>query len=524
MKRFFALLLSVMILLPAVTALAADPVSIQSITLDVTEASVPLNRKVTLRATIDPRNASSKKLDWTSSDESVVKVENGQVSGVSLGTATVTAAAKDGSGVTASAVITVVNPVTKIEPESKQLTLPPDVTWEMLWSVEPEDATNRTVIWTSNNEDVATVNENGVIFTHKNGYCSITGSAADGSGEKAVVNLTVRDHEIVIVHPGQVDVDFETEDTTITETKTVNGKETTVKTNRYFRTDNGCVISLDDMVLLPVKAGSDTISIQYIQKKKTAKIEKHTVFVARSAVGETAEYTEDSSVKPIRFLGLAWGYSYPKIKTVLEFRGRHVKNIVRSNDNLRSMLEGEVLFGSLTAFSAALNFSYDQSSRSYETNNSLFSGDLYFDPSIPFQDIVKTVKNIYSLEEGEESKKSCSWERDHVRVVLTKAERYTLLELIWDGEPIPLNEEDWDYEIWSGNVVTDAAEDGDEEPESDEPGTMEPAVLESGGEGPDADGPWADSGTDTEGEWTDTEGPGAGSSGNDGPEGPWDEN
>lgn len=501
MKRVLSLLLSMIILLSASASFAADPVAVQSISMNMTEASIPVKQKLTLKASVEPGNATNKKLDWTSSDEGVATVNNGQVTGVSPGTAVITASAADGSGISASVTVTVVNPVTKILPQEKQLTLPAGVSWEMFWSVEPADATNKNVVWTGNNEKVATVTENGIVFTHQNGYCTLTGSAADGSGVKTVVNLTVKNHEILILKPGAVDVDFETENTTVTEEQIVKGKSTTIKLNRYFTTENGCVTSTEDMVLMPVKAGSDTISIQFINsKKKTERIDKHTVFVARSAVGEAAEYTEDGTVKPIRFLHLKWGSAYPDIRTKLESRGMTVKNIAQNNDNLRAMIDGEVLFASLTAFKAALNFTYDHNSRLYEVKNSLFKGDLYFDVSIPYEDVVSAVKDVYMLEEGEASGDVTLWERDHISVVLTKKERFTLLELIWDGEPLPAvaeEEEDDDPD----EDETKGAGSKDEEAAEEETGMIGPAVQES-----EPEGPWDE---DTGDSWPGDVGPGS---------------
>ena len=442
MKRFLSLLLAVFIVLPVPAAFAGDPVPVQAITLSATEGSIPVGKRLNLKADVEPRNASNKQLEWTSSDESIATVKYGQVSGLSQGTVTITATAADGSGVSASATVTVVNPVTKIIPEERQLTLPPGVGWELFWTVEPADATNKAVTWVSGNEQIATVNENGVIFTHKSGICKLTAQAGDGSGVRVVVNLTVKPHDILILKPGQVDVDFETENTTVAEKRIVNGKETTVKQNRYFKTDNGCVIAPMNMVLVPVKAGSDTISIQYIERRKTAKIEKHTVFVSRNAVGEAAVYTEEGAVTgPIRFLNLPWGASHPEVKEIIEYRGGSVKTLAINNDDLRAMIGETIPFASLTAFSAALNYSYDHSNRLYEVKNSLFKGDLYFDPEIPFEEIVKAAKNVYALDQGQESAGNCAWERDHVKVTLTQKERFTQLEIVWDGTPVEAEEE-----------------------------------------------------------------------------------
>ena len=97
------------------------------------------------------------------------------------------------------------------------------------------------------------------------------------------------------------------------------------------------------------------------------------------------------------------------------------------------MLTGPVLFGNVTAFSAAVNFTFTPGDRMYEVRNSLFKGDLYFDPEIPAELILKAVKTVYSLGEPEQNGDEYSWTQGHIRVVLTKKSRFTILELIWDG-------------------------------------------------------------------------------------------
>jgi hypothetical protein len=80
---------------------------VTEITLDKTTLSIEEGQEATITANITPQNATNKQLNWTSSDEAVATVENGVVSAVAVGTATITAAATDGSGVTASCQVTV---------------------------------------------------------------------------------------------------------------------------------------------------------------------------------------------------------------------------------------------------------------------------------------------------------------------------------------------------------------------------------------------------------------------------------
>lgn len=433
-RRLLSLSLALVFLI-AVSSPALAAVPVEKIVLSTDAVSVPVGKKVAVTAMVEPKGAGNKKLVWSSSDEKIAVVVNGQITGKGVGTAVVTAAAQDGSGVTASVKVAVVSPVTKIVTDEPHLTLQTGVAWEVLWTVDPAGATNKKVAWSSSNERIATVNESGVIYTHANGYCTITGSATDGSGVKTSIYLQVKPHDVVILEPGPVEVEFGTEETNVPLDITKDGKTASKTALRKFRTANGCVTTPSDKVLLPVKAGSDTISLVYIESKKVAKTEKHTVFVARSAVGEGATVPSEDGEKEITLLGLPWGTSYPKTNEILAERGRSIKQISERNDYLRATLGSGFVFGNCESFNAALNFTYKPGDRYYMVRNNLFRGDLYFEPDTSFDTLAQAVRNVYGLDEGQkEADDTLVWKRGSVTVTLEKQAKFLLLSILWDGE------------------------------------------------------------------------------------------
>lgn len=74
-----------------------EEVKVEAITLDKTEISIKEGSSYSLTATITPSDATNKTVIWSSSDESVATVINGKVTGVSEGTATITATTSDGN-------------------------------------------------------------------------------------------------------------------------------------------------------------------------------------------------------------------------------------------------------------------------------------------------------------------------------------------------------------------------------------------------------------------------------------------
>lgn len=93
-------------------------IAIENINLNKTEVSITKGESYELIATIIPSNATDKNLTWSSDNENVAKVENGKVTAVSEGTATITAISKDG-GHTATCKVTVTQKATTPTQDNK---------------------------------------------------------------------------------------------------------------------------------------------------------------------------------------------------------------------------------------------------------------------------------------------------------------------------------------------------------------------------------------------------------------------
>ena len=99
-----------------VTVTAPPTVSVTSVTLDKTSLTLDVGGSDTLTATVEPDNATNKAVTWSSSNENVATVQDGVVTAVGAGKATITAAASDGSGKTATCEVTVNGPVLPPQP------------------------------------------------------------------------------------------------------------------------------------------------------------------------------------------------------------------------------------------------------------------------------------------------------------------------------------------------------------------------------------------------------------------------
>lgn len=130
---------------------------------------------------------------WTSSDISVADVDDkGNVTAVSPGTASITAKADDGSEAASSCQVTVKpKPVEKIVLSQTEKTLYTGEKFTLGAEVQPQDAADKTVNWSSSDPKVAAVNSTGKVTALSQGRAVVTAKANDGSGIKASCNITV---------------------------------------------------------------------------------------------------------------------------------------------------------------------------------------------------------------------------------------------------------------------------------------------------------------------------------------------
>jgi len=164
-------------------------VLVSAISLNPLSAEGKEGDQIQINATVIPEDATNKILAWSSSDESVATVDgNGKVSLLKEGTATVTASATDESGVTATCNMSVRNPLVlvssiSLDPTSVERKEGDQV--QINATVLPEDATNKTISWSSSDESIAIVDGSGLISLLKRGTAIITASATDGSSVAA---------------------------------------------------------------------------------------------------------------------------------------------------------------------------------------------------------------------------------------------------------------------------------------------------------------------------------------------------
>lgn len=168
---------------------AVNPIKVEKVTLNVNKLTLKIGDTNDLTATIEPANATDKTVTWTSNNDQVATVsDKGLVTAVKEGKATITATAGSAS---ASCEVTVepIN-VTGISISNQNLELEVEQTATLTATVSPSNATNKKIVWTSSNNQIATVDVNGVVKGVTVGTTKIEAKTEDG-GFTASCSVTV---------------------------------------------------------------------------------------------------------------------------------------------------------------------------------------------------------------------------------------------------------------------------------------------------------------------------------------------
>ena len=163
-------------------------------------------------------------VEWSSSDEAIVTVDaEGNVTAVEAGEAYVTATVKDKDGLTATTLVRVAVTPTGVEaPETLELVTNGENTKNLDAKIVPEDATGVKLAYESSDENVATVDENGMVTAVANGECVITAYVVLDTDDTAV-DTEVADSESV--DAASTD-NSETADTTTSDSETASSDAT----------------------------------------------------------------------------------------------------------------------------------------------------------------------------------------------------------------------------------------------------------------------------------------------------------
>ena len=150
------------------------PIQVSGIALP--DANIVVGATVALTATVTPASAANREVTWSSSNPGVATVSNaGIVTGLASGTATITATAKDGSGVSGSCTVTVRGiDVSSVVLDKTGLSMEEGETAILVDTVEPDSATDTSVTWSTSDESVVNVDAAGKVTAVSAGTATVT--------------------------------------------------------------------------------------------------------------------------------------------------------------------------------------------------------------------------------------------------------------------------------------------------------------------------------------------------------------
>ena len=204
MKKALFISLCTLLVASACCKKNAEPephkVIVTSVSVKPSSLSLKVGETAQLTATVTPVNADNDNVNWNSSDNSVATVANGLVTAVKEGSATITVTTTDG-GKTATCAVTVsavVVPVTGIKiDQGATAEVEEGKTITLTATVQPDNATDKTVTWSSSNDAIATV-ANGAVTGVTPGEVVISAKAGDKTATCTVtVNSATPAYEAV---------------------------------------------------------------------------------------------------------------------------------------------------------------------------------------------------------------------------------------------------------------------------------------------------------------------------------------
>ena len=192
-----------------------SPVAVTGVSLNKNSLTLEVDGEETLIATVAPDNATNKNVTWSSSKKAIAEVdEEGKVTAVAEGTATITVKTEDG-GFEAECEVTVTEkksetiPVTGVTLDKDSLELvfgrtdKVDSEETLTATVAPAEASNKNVTWSSSAEAVATVDQSGKVTAVGVGTANITVTTEDGNHTAScIVIVRAPDHELTYVSNG----------------------------------------------------------------------------------------------------------------------------------------------------------------------------------------------------------------------------------------------------------------------------------------------------------------------------------
>lgn len=173
-------------------------VKVTSVSLNKSELLLHKGESEVLSASVSPANATSKLLEWGTSNDKIATVDSqGKVTAIADGSAIITATTLDGSNISSACQLQVITPVTSIILSKSSVMLKVDQECKLDAIILPTNATNKKLQWISSNPNIATVDNEGNVKGLNIGCCVVVATSSDGTNVHETCYVTVQNKEFV---------------------------------------------------------------------------------------------------------------------------------------------------------------------------------------------------------------------------------------------------------------------------------------------------------------------------------------
>ncbi len=149
-------------------------------------------RQLTLSATLYPTDATNRRWQLTTSDDSIARVSGQTITGRTPGECMVTVRSVSNPEIYVAYRVLVAEPVTRVRVTGTEKTIYVGESLVLEAAVTPDNATIQGVTWSSSRDDNASVDAYGVVYGVSKGQAVITAKAVDGSGQYGTFTVTVK--------------------------------------------------------------------------------------------------------------------------------------------------------------------------------------------------------------------------------------------------------------------------------------------------------------------------------------------
>lgn len=239
------------------------PIKVEEITLNRSQIIMTeKGEKQKIQTFITPPDATNPTIVWKSSDTSVASVDtDGTVTAVKNGTTTITATTEDGNYM-AACEVTVEIPihVSEVQLNEKQIQFTGlGETKQLNATVGPENATNKAVLWSSDNEEVAFVDDDGVVTAAGEGTAVITVTSLDQKITDSCIVTVVLPIKVTGIKLNQSSITFTKIGERITLTPSISPENATNQKVSWSSNDTEVAIVSDDGEVTAVGEGKTVI-------------------------------------------------------------------------------------------------------------------------------------------------------------------------------------------------------------------------------------------------------------------------